>query len=136
MDLVFNDKKTVCMCIAKTNSGSSMSSFHLGEKSPDIVNEVKHLGHVIRSDFTDVKDIASQLRGLYCRANMLVKSFSNTSAQIILSVCCSRHIAVVCTVVLSGHQGHSQRGVQGSEHPPPLPKKKIGSTFLVICTKF
>ena len=82
MDLVFNDKKTVCMCIAKANSGSSMPSFRLGEKSLDIVNEVKYLGHVIRSDFTDDKDIASQLRGLYCRANMLVKRFSKCSDYI------------------------------------------------------
>ena len=99
---MFKDKKTVCMSIAKANSGSSMLSFHLGEKSHAIVYEVKYLGHVISSDFTDDKDIASQLCGLYCRANMLVKSFSNTSAHIILSVCCSRHIAVVCTVVPCG----------------------------------
>ena len=92
---MFNDKKTVCMCIAKANSGSSMPSFRIGEKSLDIVNEVKYLGHVIRSDFTDDKDIASQLRGLYCRVNMLVKRFSKCSdyikCMLFKTYCCSMY---------------------------------------------
>jgi exonuclease III len=78
-DLVYNSKKTVCMCITNGKFQYSLPCFHINDKQLDIVNEVKYLGHVITSDLSDDRDIDRQIRSVYCRVNMLVRKFSRCS---------------------------------------------------------
>lgn len=78
-DIIFNCQKSVCMSIFSGSLVYSTPEFHLGNTKLSLVNEVKYLGHVLTSNFSDCKDMDRQLRSLYCRSNMLIRRFGSCS---------------------------------------------------------
>ena len=81
MDIRFNVKKSVAMCIAGRNSklakwlGRAPSSVLLYGTSLIWVEEFKYLGHVITHDLNDYKDTLRIKRSLYFQTNLLTSKF-------------------------------------------------------------
>lgn len=80
-DIVYNEKKSVTMCINKTLCGID-PSFKLGDGLLKNVTEVKYLGHLITNSLLDEADMKRQLRSLYCRSNIVARKFYWCSSKV------------------------------------------------------
>ena len=75
-NLVYNSKKTVCMCVKpKCLSSQIKPLLYLNAAPVTLVSEHKYLGVQFCCDKSDDKAIASQRNLTYCRGNSLIKIF-------------------------------------------------------------
>ena len=74
-DIVFNVKKTKCMCFRSNIKLGRIPPVFLRGQTIDFVSRFKYLGHILTSDLTDDDDITSQRRALCGRSNMLLRKF-------------------------------------------------------------
>jgi hypothetical protein len=82
-DIIFNTRKTVCMCIKpKCLNKLNVPAIYLNDKKLEFVSSYKYLGILICDSQKDDGDIAKQLRSLYARGNILIKSFSKCSPEV------------------------------------------------------
>ena len=75
-DIIFNSKKTNCMCIFP-NHGKicKIPPVYLNGVKLDVVSKKKYLGFVLSGRFRDDDDIERQMRYFYISANMLMRNF-------------------------------------------------------------
>ena len=59
-----------------------MPSIKLGDMPISFTDKHIYLGHVISNNLTDDSDILRHVRSLYCKANTLLKKFSQCSEQV------------------------------------------------------
>lgn len=90
MDVKFNAKKSVSMCITGRNNkvskwlGSLPSPILLNGAPLSWVTEFKYLGHVIAHDLSDIKDTMRVKRALYFQANMLVSKYHYMDRRVLI----------------------------------------------------
>ena len=78
--IVYNSKKSVCMCIKSSKYKLvNLPSVKLGEQILQYVTTYKYLGCIINGMLNDNDDIKRTLRGIYARANMLSRKFYHCS---------------------------------------------------------
>lgn len=82
LDIIFNVKKCVYMCIKPKKYKLRIPSIYLCGKSLQLVNSFKYLGHYITEDLCDNNDIKRQLNAIYCKGNMLIRKFYNCSTDV------------------------------------------------------
>ncbi|XDV38077.1 hypothetical protein PO909_007559 [Leuciscus waleckii] len=98
-DIKFNPKKTVVMIVRTREQRKAVfPMFHLSGGDLAVVEKVKYLGHIIRSDLSDNDDIQRQYCKLYAQANMLAWKFGM----------CTENVKIVlfkayCTPLYTGH---------------------------------
>ena len=82
-DIMFNVKKSVYMCIMpKSKFISNVPRVYLNGRKIDLVDKYKYLGMIICDVNKDDEAIASQIRGLYSRGNVIIKNFSNCTEEV------------------------------------------------------
>ena len=83
-NILYNKSKTVCMLFksSKYKWIGNMPSIKLGDMPISFTDEHTYLGHVISNNLTDDSDILRHVRSLYCKANTLLKKFSQCSEQV------------------------------------------------------
>ena len=82
-DMLFNAKKTFCMCIrSKSKVIKRIPDVTLSNKSIKWIEEHKYLGVIITSCFTDDKDIKRQCRVVYAKGNVLIRKFKVCSPDV------------------------------------------------------
>ena len=82
-DIVYNTKKTVCMCLRpKMFKNMCLPQLTLCGETLKYVNSYKYLGFNISEDSTDNLEIQQQYRLLCCRTNSLIRKFSMCSYQV------------------------------------------------------
>ena len=83
LNLVYNKKKTVCMCVQpRTWKLRVLPKVYLGKQLVDYVQKYKYLGSVMFNDLPDDGDVQRQIRAMYSRANMLVRKFGKCNEEI------------------------------------------------------
>ena len=79
-DIVYNTKKSVCMLINSNKFNLRTSpTIKLGDTRLSYVSSYKYLGCLITDELSDNGDIKKTLRGIYARANVLIRKFSDCS---------------------------------------------------------
>ena len=73
-DLIYNSKKTMCMCFTPKSCKSHECKLSLNQESLSYVREAQNLGVVIQSSGTD-KDVHRQMRKYYAGINTLIRRF-------------------------------------------------------------
>ena len=73
-DLIFNSKKTMCMCFTPKSCKSYECKLSLNQESLSYVREARHLGVVIQLSGTD-KGVHRQMRKYYAGINTLIRRF-------------------------------------------------------------
>lgn len=91
-DMLYNEKKTFCMCIkSKPNISVKVPDVHLNGRKLKWISEHKYLGVHISEHFKDDSDIKRQLKYIYSKGNMLIRKFRSCSdhvkAQLFKSFC-------------------------------------------------
>lgn len=82
-DIIFNLRKTVCMCIKPKHLKNMIApSIFLNGRPLKFDSNQKYLGVVLCDSQRDDLDIAQQLRGTYARGNMILKNFSNCTTNV------------------------------------------------------
>ena len=71
-DLIYNSKKTMCMCFTTKSCKSYECKLSLNQESLSYVREARYLGVVIQSSGTD-KDVHRQMRIYYAGINTLIR---------------------------------------------------------------
>jgi len=75
-DIKFNLKKSVVMIMRTGEQCNAVFPvFHLSGRDVAVVEKVKYLGHIVRSDLSDNDVIQRQYCKLYAQANMLARKF-------------------------------------------------------------
>jgi exonuclease III len=86
LDLVFNNKKTVCLMFKPTDNHltvrESFPLLTLGETPLQYVDKVRYLGHIVHRSGSDDDDISREVASLFYRANMLRQKFGNCSHEV------------------------------------------------------
>ena len=91
-DILFNIEKSVCLYFEfKKFKLLNVPHVLLDGRKLDYHESHKVLGMVIECTGSDKQDISRQIRGLYCRGNMLLRKFSqcsdNVKRQLFISYC-------------------------------------------------
>ena len=92
-DIVFNVKKTVCMCFHPQRpyypthlTNSSAPCILLNDQQLTWVDEFKYLGHVVRCDMRDIGDMKRVKRSMYYSANMLCAKLGYADRPVLLQL--------------------------------------------------
>ena len=97
--MIYNVKKTVCMCIKpKMFRDLHVPPVTLNGRSLTFVTTQKYLGVLINNAFNDNDDIKRQTRSIYCAGNILIKKFKHCSDAIKDYL-----FKTYCTGIYSGH---------------------------------
>ena len=99
-DLIYNSKKTMCMCFTPKSCKSYECKLSLNQESLSYVREARYLGVVIQSSGTD-KDVHRQMRKYYAGINTLIRRFYACSYDLKCYLFRS-YIYRTCTVGNSG----------------------------------
>ena len=96
LEILYNTKKTVCMCIQpKDWKLVILPKLYLYDKPLIFVDSYKYLGAYINNSLKDDIDIQRQIRSLYARANILARKFSNCSREVKINLfkayCCNTY---------------------------------------------
>ena len=76
-DIVYNTKKSVCMLVKSKKFDLRMRPcIKLGTNRLQYVTSYKYLGCLLTDTLCDNDDVSKTLRGIYARANMLIRRFS------------------------------------------------------------
>jgi hypothetical protein len=96
-DIVYNSKKTVCMCVRpKRCDLHSIPNVSLYGEPLIFVDEFVYLGHVITNDLCDDRDIMRKYRSTCVRANVLRRKFSMCSNDVKLFLFCGDCTHIYC----------------------------------------
>ena len=77
-DIVYNMKKTKCMCIKPpTMKKLYVPEFFLGHDVITVVNREEYLGYVLTVDMTDDDHILKEMRNFNARGYMLIRKFKH-----------------------------------------------------------
>ena len=86
-DMIFNAKKTLCMCIQyKKSLNMSVPNVMLNGNNLKWVSDHKYLGVHICDDFTDDMDLKRQMKQLYGKGNILIRKFGKCSDEVKVSL--------------------------------------------------
>ena len=81
--VIFNIKKTECMCICpKGMKITSLPDIYLDQCKIGYVNLFKYSGHILDSSLSDDADMNKGLRNPYARGNMLSKQFKSVNDEV------------------------------------------------------
>ncbi len=91
-DIVFNEHKSVCLYFKPMHFKiNPINSIYLSGVRIKIYSHCKYLGHIDSDDLSDNRDINRQLRSLYFRSNMLLRTFGaclpNVKQHIFMTYC-------------------------------------------------
>lgn len=81
-DILFNAAKSHCMTVKPSKYKLLCPSVSLNESVLSTTSSVKYLGVTLNDTLSDDDEILKQMRGLYARANMLLRQFSNCSKDV------------------------------------------------------
>ena len=82
-DIIYNTKKSVCMCIKpKQLKSTNDHVFELSGKNLKHVASHKYLGVNLTADRKDDTDIQQQCRNIYSRGNLLIRNFKNCNTEV------------------------------------------------------
>ena len=82
-DIVYNTKKSVCMLVKSKKFDLRMRPcIKLGNNRLQYVTSYKYLGCLLTDTLCDNDDVSKTLRGIYARANMLIRRFSYCSTAV------------------------------------------------------
>ena len=82
-DIIYNVKKTVCMCIRPKKFRCDLNiDIRLSGYVLKYVSTCKYLGVFISNDRKDDLDVRNQTRNLYSRGNIIIRNFSKCSEQV------------------------------------------------------
>ena len=98
-DLIYNSKKTMCMCFTPKSCKSYECKLSLNQGSLSYVRAAGYLGVVIQSSGTD-KDVNRQMRKYYAGINTIIRRFYACSYDVNVTYLGSIYRA--CTVGNSG----------------------------------
>jgi exonuclease III len=86
LDLEVNVKKTMCMVVTPLRAADcflqDIPQFELNGHRLVFCDKFRHLGHVVNERHNDDDDVQREIRGLYCRANYLIRVFGRCSVQV------------------------------------------------------
>jgi hypothetical protein len=82
-DILYNTKKSVCMCIKPRNFKFDIpNNVLLNGKLLKNVTSEKYLGVLVANNCKDDPDIEQQCRSLYSRGNVLIRNFKSCSEDV------------------------------------------------------
>lgn len=82
-DIIYNAKKTVCMCIRpRIMKNHNDPIVILSGNILHYVSSYKYLGVLISSNMKDDPEISNQCRNLYGRGNIIIKNFKQCSDEV------------------------------------------------------
>ena len=82
-DIVYNTKKSVCMLVKSKKFDLRMRPcIKLDNNRLQYVTSYKYLGCLLTETLCDNDDVSKTLRGIYARANMLIRRFSYCSTAV------------------------------------------------------
>ncbi len=82
-DIVFNENKSVCLYYKPVNFKiMPVYNVQLNGVRIKFEQSCKYLGHVMSDTLYDDKDISRQLRSLYSRCNMMIRTFGACSTEV------------------------------------------------------
>ena len=85
-DIVFNDKKSVCIVFKPDRYKLKSPDIVLYGAKLEYVENAKYLGVIINEKCQDDNDIQRHIRSLYARANTVIRKFYNCTVDIKLSL--------------------------------------------------
>ena len=93
-DMVFNAKKTVCMCMKyKQSTSLSEPKVLLNDSYLKWVSQHKYLGVYISDDMSDDYDLRRHMKSIYSKGNAIIRKFrhcsSNVKVDLFRSYCCN-----------------------------------------------
>ena len=74
-DIMFNPVKSVCVTFKPKNSKLSCPSVRLDSNILEYISQTKYLGFMFNTNAQDDEDMLRQMRTLYIRSNMLLRTF-------------------------------------------------------------
>jgi hypothetical protein len=114
-DMVYNVKKTVCMCI---NSYSKTSPFIPDVFLDDVrlkwLSEYKYLGVFITKDLSDDADMKRQMKCIYSKGNTLVRKFTSCSLEVKVQLFKSFCTSMYCSALWNKYNVNSYKQLQVS----------------------
>ena len=97
-NISFNSKKTVCMYFKSPKMKLlNVPSLFLNGKEISYVSNHRYLGYTMSDDLSDGEDIKRQIRGIYARANTLMKRFymcSNEVKSLLFNTFCTNSVLI------------------------------------------
>ena len=70
------------VCMPKSGRINPNALFFLNNKCIKKERSCKYLGHIISDNLTENEDIRMQIRSLYARSNMLIRTFGRCSRNV------------------------------------------------------
>ena len=81
-DVIYNPLKSVCMVFKPDRFSLKCPLVHLGNNVLEYQEKVKYLGVLLNDNLNDNDDIMKQMRGLYARANSILRKFAARSFEV------------------------------------------------------
>ena len=81
-DISFNAAKSALMVFKSTRTKTRTPTLYINGNELQEVNQYKYLGYCINDKLRDTIDIKRQIRGIYTRANMLIRKFVQCSIDV------------------------------------------------------
>ena len=97
-DVIYNPLKSVCMVFKPDRFSLKCPLVHLGNNVLEYQEKVKYLGVLLNDNLNDNDDIMKQMRGLYARANSVLRKFAACSFAVKL-----RLFQAFCTSFYCAH---------------------------------
>ena len=97
-DVIYNPLKSVCMVFKPDRFSLKCPLVHLGNNVLEYQEKVKYLGVLLNNNLNDNDDIMKQMRGLYARANSVLRKFAACSFEVKL-----RLFQAFCTSFYCAH---------------------------------
>ena len=86
LDLLFNFKKTKCMVFLPRFNNfrflTEIPKLQLSGVAIEFCDNYKHLGHILKSDRSDVADMRREMRLLFVRTNSLIGLFNKCNVNV------------------------------------------------------
>ena len=97
-DVIYNPLKSVCIVFKPDRFSLKCPLVHLGNNVLEYQEKVKYLGVLLNDKLNDNDDIMKQMRGLYARANSVLRKFAACSFEVKL-----RLFQAFCTSFYCAH---------------------------------
>ena len=96
-DMIYNSKKTFCMCIKSKNKITCVPNIVLDGTTLKWISDTKYLGVLINEHLKDDDDLRRQMKSIYCKGNTLLRKFGKCSEavkiQLFQSFCSNMYCA-------------------------------------------
>ena len=80
--LLINKNKSKCMVFDKCSCSKMEENVELCNKTFEVVEKYKYLGHIIRNNLSDLEDVEYRLNAFYAKFNWLFRNFKNVSIDV------------------------------------------------------